>query len=357
MWCVSCRYKRYQTIEDTPIKQIIITMTVKGYGSSGQSAQPTNVQVIAPATLNAGYTFDAVYEGNTFTVTVPDGGVVKGQRFIVPFIPQAEATIMEASLLPLNSPNTRGNGTAEDSIPTGVWRDSLCDCCKFGPCHPSFVCACLCKPIIIAQLLTRMKMTWLGQRTHFRNTNLSDSRTEIDQRWRNTFRNIIIVSVVFFVLVTVVVPAPQLDPADPNAYENLSDSEKKLYSLNSSLSALLGFYFFYLMVQLRATLRHVYSIPEESCLCMYCGSNPRDGICSSGGGNCLCSAGVPVGWEDVCCAMFCPMCITSQMARHTVDYDYRRATCFSRAGVSNYMDDEAYEGIENVVGEGSVLVV
>mmetsp|Transcript_1816 Transcript_1816/g.3951 ORF Transcript_1816/g.3951 Transcript_1816/m.3951 type:complete len:339 (+) Transcript_1816:219-1235(+) len=338
-------------------------MTVKDYGSSSQSTQPTNVQVIAPATLNAGYTFDAVYEGNTFTVTVPDGGVVKGQRFIVPFIPTAEATIMEASLLPLNSPNTRGNGMGEDSIPTGVWRDSLCDCCKFGPCHPSFLTALCCRPIIIAQLLTRMKMTWLAQRTRFRNsnTNLSDSRTEIDQRWRSTFRNIILV-LVFYSVLMMVVPTPLLDPTNPNAYDELSDAEKKTYFINSSihsaLSALFGFYFFYLMVQLRATFRHVYSIPEENCLCLYCGVNPRDGICGSGGdGNRLCSAGVPVGVEDVCCVMFCPLCTTSQMARHTVDYEYRSATCCNSVGVTKYMDDEAYEGIENGVGEGSVLVV
>jgi hypothetical protein len=204
-------------------------------------------------------------------------------------------------------------------------------------------------------------MTWLGQRTHFTRSNnnantLSDSRMEIDQRWRNTFRNIIFLWVVFGIVVTVYFPAPPLeDPTDPNAYTALSDSEKRNYSINSWLSALIGFYFFYLMVQLRATLRYVYSIPEESCLCMYCGSNPRDGICGSGSG--LCSAGVPVGWEDVCCAIFCPMCITSQMARHTVDYDYRRATCCNSVGVSRFMDDEAYEGIDGGVGEGSILVV
>lgn len=333
-------------------------MTVKDYGSS---TQPANVQVIAPATLNAGYTFDAVYEGNTFTVTVPEGGVVKGQRFIVPFIPPAvaEATpIMNTTLLPLNPPNTTG----EDSIPLGVWRDGLCDCCKFGPCHPSLLTACFCRPILIAQLLTRMKMTWLGQRTHFRNTsaNLSDSRTEVDQRWKRTFCNIILVLVLMVVLLTMVFPAPTIDdPTDPNAYDNLSVEEQRNLTINKTLSALIGFYFFYLMVQLRATLRHVYSIPEERCLCLYCGGNPTNGICCSGGGrNSLCSAGVPIGWEDVCCAMCCPLCVTSQMARHTVDYDYRSATCCNSVGVSTYMDDEAYERIgSGVVGEGSVLVV
>ena len=55
----------------------------KGYGTT----TPTNVQVIAPTTLSAGYTFQASYNNTPFTVTVPEGGVTKGQRFIVPFAP------------------------------------------------------------------------------------------------------------------------------------------------------------------------------------------------------------------------------------------------------------------------------
>ena len=226
-------------------------MTVKDYGST---TQPANVQVIAPATLSAGYTFDALYEGKTFTVTVPEGGVVKGQRFIVPFIPPAvaEATPIakNASLIPLNPPNTTG----EDKIPTGAWRDALCDCCQFGPCHPSLLIACFCRPILVAQLLTRMKMTWLGQRTHFRNSsvNLSDSRTEVDQRWKRTFCNVILVLVLSVVLLTIVFPAPVLDdPTDPDAYDNLSFEEQRNLTINKMLSALFGFYFFYTMVQLR----------------------------------------------------------------------------------------------------------
>ena len=117
-------------------------MTVKDYGSSSsQPQQPTNVQVIAPATLQSGYTFDAQYEGHTFTVTVPAGGVVKGQRFIVPYVPpllSADATTIEAPLLPSSHIH---RGGAEDTIPTGAWRDSLCDCCRFGPCHPSLCIA------------------------------------------------------------------------------------------------------------------------------------------------------------------------------------------------------------------------
>jgi len=125
-------------------------------------------------------------------------------------------------------------------------------------------------------------------------------------------------------------------------------------------------------------MRHVYSIPEESCLCLYklglFGNDPREGVCgpSSGGCGCCpstgdgddgnsrwwCTSGVPVGWEDVCCAIWCQFCVLGQMARHTVDYGERKAACCSVSGVSDWDDDEAYEGVESGhVGEGSVLVV
>ena len=84
-----------------------------------------------------------------------------------------------------------------------------------------------------------------------------------------------------------------------------------------------------------------------------CGNNPRDGIC----GNSSSSGSVPIGWEDVCCSFWCPMCVTAQMARHTVDYDERRGVCFNSVGVEGWDDDEAYAGVEGGVGEGSVLVV
>eukprot|EP00957_Ditylum_brightwellii_P026594 2011352-Ditylum_brightwellii.AAC.1 len=66
-----------------------MTTEDRSYGAipTKKGTNVQNVQVIAPATLNGGYTFDAMYDGVTFTVSVPEGGVVKGQRFIVPFVP------------------------------------------------------------------------------------------------------------------------------------------------------------------------------------------------------------------------------------------------------------------------------
>mmetsp|Transcript_7454 Transcript_7454/g.16905 ORF Transcript_7454/g.16905 Transcript_7454/m.16905 type:complete len:353 (+) Transcript_7454:207-1265(+) len=352
-------------------------MTVKdpNYGATASLA-PTNVQVIAPATLEAGYTFDAMYEGVTFTVVVPSGGVSKGQRFIVPFTPPVTDAVAVA--IPASSDSTSANGSSSKQqhshsgghgIPTGIWRDGLCDCCRFGPFHPHFICSWCFRPFLMGQIMTRMKMTWLGQRTRNGDSgNLNDSRIETDERWKNTFRNIVIVTLFFGTFVTVAAPNPELDPAvsdntlDQSAYYNqLSDVDKARYTVNSWMSTLFCVYMFYILIQLRATIRYVYSIPEESCLFWYQlglgGTNSRDGVCGSRDSK-LCTAGVPIGWEDICCAIWCQLCIVGQMARHTVDYGEKKAVYCNSVGVMGWDDDEAYEGVEaGHVGEGSVLVV
>lgn len=348
-------------------------MTVKdsSYGAITASPAPTNVQVIAPATLEAGYTFDAMYEGVTFTVVVPDGGVNKGQRFIVPFTPPAINVVAVA--IPAEESKTNQGSSSSNSkqeqprsragsgIPTGIWRDGLCDFCRFGPFHPNFLMSLCFRPILIGQVMTRMKMTWLGQRMFTGGSTMNDSRMDTDERWKNTFRNIVIVTVLFFGIASLsATPATviDLDHDAQSAYDQLSDVNKAKYTINSWISTVFGVYIFYIMIQLRATLRHVYSIPEEHCLCCYqlgCGSNPRDGVC--GGESKLCTAGVPIGWEDICCAIWCQVCVVSQMARHTVDYEEKSALCCNTVGVVDWDDDEAYEGVEAGVGEGSVLVV
>ena len=121
--------------------------TKEGYGTTttttAATPTPTNVQVIAPATLESGYTFDAMYEGITFQVVVPDGGVIKGQRFIVPFNPPpsdiaAVAVPADGSVDYKQRGDGGGGGSSSSTIPTGIWRDGLCDCCAYGPCHVHF---------------------------------------------------------------------------------------------------------------------------------------------------------------------------------------------------------------------------
>jgi hypothetical protein len=330
-------------------------MTAKDASSHGAKAAtataspaPTNVQVIAPATLQAGYTFDAMYEGVTFTVAVPAGGVTKGQRFIVPFTPPAGEDAVAVAVpagdgddVPANTAKSKGGaggGGGGAGIPTGIWRDGLCECLRFGCCHPHFLNALFFRPCLMGQVMTRMKMTWMGRRLHGNAT----GNDEVDRAWKETFRKMAIATAVFYSIFMLSAPESVL---------------------NSWITSLFGSYMFYILIQLRATIRSVYSIPEESCLSWYqlgiFGTNPHEGIvCPAFVPNeTVCTANVPVGWEDVCCSLWCQVCVVAQMARHTVDYGQKDAVCCNDTGVTEWEEDEAYDGVEAGVGEGSVLVV
>jgi hypothetical protein len=95
---------------------------------SGQSM----MQITAPATLPEGYELPVQLGSSQFKVKVPMGGIEQGQVFSVP-IPHE--TIVQAA-------------SVASSIPVGAWRDSECDCFKYGLCHPhiwtSYLCT-LCK--------------------------------------------------------------------------------------------------------------------------------------------------------------------------------------------------------------------
>jgi len=353
-----------------------------GYGTTTTAtavATPIpNVQVIAPATLQAGYTFDAMYDGLTFTVVVPDGGVTKGQRFIVPFNPPTVAgvddAVATASVVATSTTTATAaaatkhkygsTGSSSDDagrkgqqqrghIPTGIWRDGLCDCLRLRS-HPHCWNAWCFKPCLAGQLLTRMRMTWLGQHENTQASTAADDGTtnKRDDRWKDSFRNLVIVAVLYYALKFLTV-------SDDD--DDLSDK----ITLNSFLTFVFGMYMLYIVSKLRATMRHVYHIREESCLCMYgvcpTSAGPEEGMCGNCRGNYHDDAASPtLGWEDVCCAFWCQCCVLAQMARHTVDYEQKTAVCCNDVGVMDWEEDEAYydEGVEDGIGgEGSALVV
>lgn len=76
-------------------------------------ATPTNggssVQVTAPSDLQEGYKLQVSVNGKDQEVTIPAGGVKEGQSFT--------AEIQE-----------QPGGDKVHNIPTGQWRDGLCDC-------------------------------------------------------------------------------------------------------------------------------------------------------------------------------------------------------------------------------------
>jgi len=104
------------------------------------------VEVSAPSDLPGGYVFDAVANGQTFSVTVPAGGVSRGQTFSAPFVP--------------------GGGGVSASVPEGRWKDDLCDCCMFGCCHPALWMGICCRLALLGQVQNRLRLNWLGERAN-----------------------------------------------------------------------------------------------------------------------------------------------------------------------------------------------
>lgn len=56
---------------------------------------------------------------------------------------------------------TSGGGGGHN-IPTGHWRDGICNFMANGCCHPMCCLACWCNPLALGQVATRMKLDAKG---------------------------------------------------------------------------------------------------------------------------------------------------------------------------------------------------
>jgi len=199
---------------------LVVATPVLGEGT-------TKVQVTAPATLTAGYTFDAEHNGIPFVVRVPAGGVTEGQVFTTSFSP-----------------------TVHTAITTGRWIDGLCDCFNH-PLTCIMVC-CGCSLCVVGQVLTRLKRSWLGF-------------PAVGDEHMVTFRNILILAVVD-ICVIMLFPGKTyaLDPVTKEMVQsnNASDLDDKI---NRAVSFLSWIYMLYLIVNARFATRTKYGIEEEHC--------------------------------------------------------------------------------------------
>ena len=132
------------------------------------------LKVIAPATLEEGYSFDATVDGRTFRVRVPEGGVVAGQEFVVH---DSQEII----------PATKESSIQDDGAPRGQWRKGLFSCFD-TMFSATFWMAFLCPVIQMAQLQTRFHLNWL-------------SRDAPSEAVRRTFISSMIVFLVFWSVV------------------------------------------------------------------------------------------------------------------------------------------------------------
>jgi len=229
---------------------------------------PILVHVTAPASLPAGYTFEAELNGDktrTFTVEVPEGGVKEGQMFLTP-LPES----MNGFRL---------------AIPTGGWKDGFLGCFNAGFCHPSIWCAFCCPQILMAQVMTRMNLTWLG-----------DPGPRVSTQ--NTFK------VVFTIVMSYIVYSTALELASLEYTSVGVDLPTYLLVLKTIGSVTFTVYAFYSLCKTRQNVRARYSIPTAQC----------------------------GGMEDCVCAFFCTCCTVSQLARHTGEYETYPGVCCSETG-------------------------
>jgi Cys-rich protein (TIGR01571 family) len=242
--------------------------------NNGLSPNPTMCRVVAPATLAGGFSFEATVDGIDFMVVVPEGGVIQGQAFQVPY-PVPAVPPMAVALTPLEI------WTPTSNVPTGRWRNSLWSCCQVvrtGMFWQGFFCPLL----LLGQVLTRNKLNVFGMPS---------------AAYRVTFERIVMIGVGYclgsialaaFVTIFPPVSAPE--------------------------TSLVAFGFLVIVSAIAANtrieMRRRYQIPVECC-------HGCNGRC-----------------DDLCCGIWCSCCIIIQMARHThseVDYPY---VCCTSTGLT-----------------------
>jgi len=221
------------------------------------------IKVLAPSNLPGGHKFQTRHDGMLYDVVVPPGGVKKGHVF-------------DHQLLPLGTPLS------------GEWRDGLFDCFRNGPCHPMVLMSAFFPIIAIAQVMTRMKLTWKGE--------YGGSPEEIGSTYMKLVR-IYLAFLITSVAYNIAFPSS----SDGMPATGLIPFLYQVYSIT------IWVYTIIVISRTRSIIRAQNSIPEKNFS----------------------------GCEDVVCATFCHCCTIAQLGRHTANYDAVKATFFTSDGVEH----------------------
>ena len=194
--------------------------------------------------------------------------MTKGQRFQVPY-----------------EPNFNNKTKSGSNAPVGRWKDDIFSCLHYGCCHPTCCFTFFCPSILLAQVMTRLKLNiWALPGTH----------TEV----KKTFTKMLCLFVGYEIFRSIVSPFP------------LQNDLSLPYTVKAELYIIAGFlmvvYYLTILIRTRRTIREQYAIPDDTT----CGVS-----------------------NDFCCAFWCTGCNVSMMARQTADYDNDRATCFTKTGL------------------------
>lgn len=291
--------------QQEPIEAVSAVAANPSPGSLTTSVTTTTIDVTAPMDLQEGYQLQVDVNGQPRTVTVPPGGVRKGDVF----------TVTETVEDVLASPGGVGGISGLGSVPHNAWRDGLCDCCSLGCCHSVCCLGFWFGPILLGQIMQRMSRNFVG----CEGERPSASKTCM----------VVTIIYVIFMAIEIGISASveaqagcaganyQYD-VDSNNYVltcpdgSTANESSVSRTLSSVLSILSTIFFVYLLVSTcltRSAIRKKYNIPSSCC------------------GEC----------EDCCCAYWCFCCSVQQMARHTHDYRAQpvgccSGECFSKTG-------------------------
>lgn len=264
--------------------------------------------MVAPCDMQAGYTFIAqTASGEDLPVTVPEGGVRQGQYFFSrssspSSIIGSLTNMTEWTPLVQNQPN----------VP-GAWKDNWWDCFTFGVFHVSLWNACLCPQIIAAQIMTRLRLNWLG-----------DPESS-SQESALTFYRVLLIVFVYWVISTFTAPSMPVDVIEVDDVTGALVEVEDFHLHRSILKSLIynvanfafGLYTLLILTKLRHHIRRLDQIPPAPTCCL------RNNVCVSDA----------FAVEDCCMAFWCGCCSVAQMARQTTDYANDPAACCSTTGL------------------------
>jgi len=225
--------------------------------------------IVSPATLPAGYVFEAIIDGNTLSVKVPPGGVAEGDVIQIPMAftkPHEKETKKSLKV-------TRGSDNSSSSANHNKWRHSLCSCFNIICSSFLFWVTLFLPCVTLGQLMQRMGMNSLGFRT------------------KNNYKNTCMTVVVFAILINLIA-------LNCIFYYVVTEDSLLLY-IGGGVIFFGNLVNYYWRVRLRMEIRNKFELPGSSCcpiLCKDCGYS-----------------------SDLATSFFCSLCSLIQIGRHTHD--------------------------------------
>jgi Cys-rich protein (TIGR01571 family) len=235
----------------------------------------------------------------TFSLRQPPEGVVRGQRFVADVV------------LRIDNDETDAEADSDGyyhRIPTGHWRDGLCDCFAHGKFHPILCVAVCCLPVAIGQVMTRVGLSAAGnEMPPEEEEDTGGGRPRAPSACRVMACATVLYCAVVVALTSLWLPHQiTIHPAAVDA----GVPAWLFFARGTNLVVTLAFVVYQVVVltRTRAHVRRLYGIPERYCGC----------------------AG---GLEDCCCSCWLPCCTVLQVARHTADYSRYPASYLSETGL------------------------